>query len=234
MKEKKIVVFGDSVAKGLKLEGGKPFKLKTNAVEIISKHFNIEIENNSCFGQTITRLKEKGVITDYIAGLDKKKQNIVVFCIGGNDSDFEWKEVDKSPIKKHLCKTPLNEFESVYSELITLLKKKKVEVFLCGLPPVRPESFFENCICKIAKKENILQFFEGDISNISRYQEMYNNALNNLANEHKIGFLDIRAPFLTVRNLGELYAEDGLHPNEKGHKLIAKKIIKYFETVQKL
>lgn len=233
MKEKKIVVFGDSVAKGLKIEGGKPFKLTTNAVDIVSKHFNIVIENNSCFGQTITRLKDKHMVEDYLATLDKRKRNIVVFCIGGNDSDFDWKEVDKSPTKKHQCKTPLKTFESVYNELITMLKKKKVEVYICGLPPVRAESFFEKCICKVAQKENIMQFFQGDISNITRYQEMYDNALNNIANKNKVGFLDIRAPFLTVRNLEELYAEDGLHPNEKGHKLIAESISQYFESIMK-
>ena len=230
MKKINVTVFGDSIAKGLLLKNGRPTYLKTNAVEIVAKHFGIEIENKSTFGQTITRFSEKKFVEEYLSLLRKKERNIVVFCIGGNDSDYDWKAIDANPNKNHTCKTPLSLFCELYISAINKLKKKKVEVYICALPVVHVKSFFENYVCSLANCENIMKFLENDKSIIARQQEVFNNKLREIAQETKTTFLDIRTPFLNVKNLDKVYADDGLHPNEIGQQLIADTIINFFEN----
>ena len=82
MEKMNITILGDSLGKGMKIENGKPQKLKTNAVEILEKHYNIEINNNSCFGQTLKRIVEKDMINDYLSNIDTTKRNVVVFAVG--------------------------------------------------------------------------------------------------------------------------------------------------------
>ena len=75
-----------------------------------------------------------------------------------------------------------------------------------------------------------MKFLENDKSIIARQQEVFNNKLREIAQETKTTFLDIRTPFLNVKNLDKVYAEDGLHPNEIGQQLIADTIINFFEN----
>ncbi|MBO5310167.1 MAG: SGNH/GDSL hydrolase family protein [Clostridia bacterium] len=230
MKKINVTVFGDSIAKGLLLKNGRPTYLKTSAVEIVADHFGLKIDNKSTFGQTITRFTEKKLVEEYLSSLRKKDRNIVVFCIGGNDSDYDWKAIDAAPEKLHTCKTPLDKFSKLYLSAIEKLKKKKVKVYICALPVVHVKSFFQNYVCSLANCENIMKFLENDTSIIARQQEVFNNRLREIAHETKTTFLDIRTPFLNVKNLEKVYADDGLHPNEAGQKLIAETIINFFEN----
>ena len=228
MKQINVTVFGDSIAKGLEIKKGRPTSLETNAVALVASHFGIDITNKSSFGQSITRLKEKGLIDEYLKKINKRNRNIVVFCIGGNDCDFDWKAIDKNPSGEHTCKTELPNFIATYHELIEKLQKKKVEVYICALPVVCSRAFFHKYVCAIADKKNILEFLEHDTSKISRHQEIYNNALRDICQTKNVTFLDIRTPFLQVKNIEKYYCEDGLHPNELGQELIAKTIVDYF------
>ena len=228
MKQINVTVFGDSIAKGLEIKKGRPASLSKNAVDLVAKHFNIDITNKSSFGQSITRLKEKGLIDEYLKKITKRNRNIVVFCIGGNDCDFDWKAIDNSPHEEHTCKTELQKFVAIYNEIIEKLQKKKVEIYICALPVVCSRAFFHKYVCGIADKKNILEFLEHDTSKISRHQEIYNNALRDICQSKKVTFLDIRTPFLQVKNIEKYYCDDGLHPNEAGQELIAETIIDYF------
>ena len=229
MKQINVTVFGDSIAKGLEMKRGRPTSLEINAVDLVAKHYNININNKSSFGQNIKRLKEKGLIDEYLKKLNKRNRNIVVFCIGGNDCDFDWKAIDQNPTIEHTCKTDLSKFIEIYNEIIQKLKKNKVETYICALPVVCSRAFFHRYVCAIADKKNILEFLEHDTSKISRHQEIYNNALRDICQSKKVAFLDIRTPFLKVKNIEKYYCNDGLHPNEEGQKLIAETIISYFK-----
>lgn len=226
----KVTVFGDSIAKGLEMKNGKPCSLETNAVEIVKNKLNLDIDNKSCFGQTIKRLYNKGIIDNFVKIIDNHINNYVVFCLGGNDCDFDWAEVNKKPQDMHNCKTNIDEFIKIYTELIEKLKSRSVKVIICALPIVSAEKFLNNYICSFADKNNILEFFKNDISNITRHQEMYNNALKDVAYQTNSVFLDIRKPFLQVKNLSDYYCDDGIHPNIKGQELIANEIIKIYQN----
>lgn len=225
-----VTVFGDSIAKGLTLKNSRPVRLAKNAVEIIEDYYNIKIQNNSCFGQTITRLNEKGLIDNYLQSISSKDKNIVVIALGGNDSDYDWKQISNDPEKNYESKTSLGLFVHTYRNLILKLKKRKVNVYICALPAIESHMFFENYVCSLAEEDKILKFLDNDVSRIARHQEIFNNAIVALALETNTKLLDIRTPFLSSRNIHKLYCEDGLHPNEDGQQLIADTIINYFKN----
>lgn len=61
---------------------------------------------------------------------------------------------------------------------------------------------------------------------ISRWHESYNRALFMIAQETQTPIIDITTPFDTFRgDISSLYCADGIHPNDKGHKMIATTII---------
>ncbi len=226
MKKLNITLIGDSIAKGITTENMKLTRLENCASVLVGQYLNTEINNLSVYGQTIKRVDEKGIVDKYIANLDKSQNNKLVFSIGGNDADYDWVEVAKSPSENHEPKTPEAEFSYILCKLIKKLQDNGVEVWLTGLPPVLSKLYFKNVICKIADGDKILEFYGGDITNIQRHQELYNLNLMKIANKMNCGFFDIRSIFLRERNIEKLYSLDGAHPNREGHRAIANEIIR--------
>ena len=106
----KITVFGDSVPKGLYLDGGKVARVQKSAVRLISEALGTEIENFSVFGQTLKKCCEKGLIERWLdehAGTRDK----LILSLGGNDCDYCWEEVEKDPYAPHAPNTPQPQFE---------------------------------------------------------------------------------------------------------------------------
>lgn len=214
-----ITVFGDSIAKGVFLEGRQVKPLNTNAVKMIENAFNAEIKNNSQFGQTLKKVVERKMIEKFCENM--VSNNTVVLALGGNDADFNWAEVEKSPNDFHDSKTNLWQFEEMLSNVIQTLKSFGANVVVCSLCPVCSKQYFENVLSKNFDGEKIKQFLQGDIENIYRHQELFNLALFKVAVKNGCYFFDYRSEFLKTTNLKKLLCEDGIHPNEKGQELIA-------------
>lgn len=223
LQKQNITIIGDSISKGLYLDNLKPTSLDFSAVKIIEDKLGKKINNLSSFGQTLKRVYEKGVISNYLSNI-KGKHNICVLWIGGNDADYNWKEVAQSPDKNHEPKTPLKEFENIL-DAITKQLVKKVKVVFVTLPPIDSKRYFNNVISKIANKDAILQFFNGDITNINRHQECYNTAILKIAKEYNCPVFDIRTELLLDRDYLSMLSEDGIHPSLNGQNRIAELVI---------
>lgn len=169
-----ITLIGDSIAKGITTEHSKLGKLENCASKLVEKHLGSKINNLSVYGQTIKRVQEKQLVENLIESLNPNEKNIVVFSIGGNDSDYNWSEVALNPLIYHNSKTNETEFVDILTTLINKLKNNGVEVWLTGLPPIHSERYFKNVISKVADGNAVLKFFRGDITNIQRHQELYN------------------------------------------------------------
>ena len=213
---RKIEVFGDSILKGIQLNSeNKKYVIDNNIdVEMISKKHDIEIVNCSKFGCTIGKGKvllekslEKGMVCDAI-----------VMEFGGNDCDFNWKDVAENPDKDHVPHTPLDIFIKTYSEMIDLLKKKGIQPILTTLPPIDPQRFFD-WFCNGLNKENVLKWL-GSINTIYRHQETYSRAVEKIAKDSNCLLVDLRGAFLGKRRVENLLCEDGIHPNTEGQKVI--------------
>jgi acyl-CoA thioesterase I len=225
-----ICVFGDSVSKGVVFDSvqKKYTLLKDNFVSMIERSANILISNYSKFGCTVTKGNE--VLEKHQSELHQYDYTVLEF--GGNDCDFDWAEVASAPDGVHKAKTPVTDFEENYSKLIDTVKNADGAPVLLSLPPIDAKRYF-TWISRGLNSENILHFL-GDIEYIYRWHEMYNLAVYRLAIAHHIPLIDISSAFLKTENYQRLICEDGIHPNEGGHKLISETITRYMLALQSI
>ncbi len=217
-----ITVFGDSIGKGVYTEGDKTGILRNSAVKLFEKEYNIEIDNRSAYGQTLKKFKARNNLEKYLEGLDRSENalNIAVIELGGNDADFKWAEVGKNPHGKHNSVTDVEDFSRTYGDMIQRLKAENVKVVTCTIVPISSKRYFNNVISKIADKDGVLEFFNGDFDTIHRHQEMFNNEI--LKNSYLYGakVIDIRKNFLNSTDFESLMCMDGIHPNADGQSEI--------------
>lgn len=215
-----VTVFGDSIGKGVFTDGGKIEVLKDNAVSLFERWRGIKVDNKSGYGQSLKRLCEKGVIDRYISELDKTAENVAVIELGGNDADFDWKQVALTPREKHFPKTRVEEFSLLYADVLKKFIAVGVRPVVCTIVPISSGRYFDNVITKLCDGEKVLEFFNGDVNTIHRHQEMFNNEI--LKNSYRVGVdvIDLRKQFLDTNEFESLICRDGIHPNACGQARI--------------
>ena len=218
---KKVCLVGDSVARGVIFDAvrGKYVFLKNCFANIIGAETGIEIENFAKFGCTVEAAEK-------IVEKHAEKIAETEFCvleIGGNDSDFVWAKIAEAPDAEHLPNTPMDRFIAGYTNIIEKVKSLGSKPVVLSLPPLDAKKYF-NWISRGVSKENILKWLGGSEQYIYRWHEMYNLQVAILAKKLDVLFIDIRSIFLQEKNYERLLCEDGIHPNEEGHRLISKAI----------
>ncbi len=219
-----VVIFGDSISKGIVYENEKLLKLKDSVVNIVAEEYGLNVVNYSKYGQTLKKLTERNAVDNFLK-VEGKRGDHAVFCIGGNDADYDWATVAKAPHENHQPVTPLDEFEKLLSCNIEKLQNAGIDVIITTIPPVDSQRYFKTVISKIADGESVLEFLDGDVTNISRHQECYNLVLLKCASKYGCPLIDLRTGFLLDRSYLRKYCEDGVHPNENGHRFMAKEVI---------
>lgn len=212
-------VYGDSILKGVTLdENNEKYKINNFFKDID------EIENYSKFGCTI----EKG--SEILSrNIERGKTAPIVFLeYGGNDSDFNWEEIAQDPNSEYSSKTPIQQFENKYVEMIKKLKANNVKPVLCNLIPVDSERYL-GWICRSGlNKENILSWL-GDVFAIYRYQEQYSRKIEEISFRENCDMIDLRGAFLKNRQIKGLYSFDGIHPSAIGQNIIKNEIFNYLK-----
>ena len=130
--------------------------------------------------------------------------------------------LDNGVVKEHIPKTSLDAFEKMLVDSIEKIKKRGAMPVVCTTPPINPQKYFSNVICTVADGSKVMEFLNGDLTNISRYHECYNLAIVKCALENNCRLIDLRTPLLLDRKYMDLLCPDGIHPNEQGHMLMAK------------
>jgi lysophospholipase L1-like esterase len=213
-----IDIWGDSILKGVVLDEavGRYRLLRENAVSAFSQLFHIDVRNHSHFGCTAPKA---------LASIDKTlasglATDLVLLEFGGNDCDFNWKAVSDAPGDVHQPNTEYNEFIRTMRDMCRSLKEKGIRPVLMSLPPIDSERYF-NWITRPEgiSAANILRFL-GEKQYIYRHQELYSLAITRIAYEEGVAFVDVREAFLRERRFTNLLCADGIHPNEKGQKVI--------------
>lgn len=221
-----ISVFGDSVLKGVIYENNAYKVSKDRFSNICEDVLGISIENKAKFGSTIN--VGKNIISKNIDLIKQTKSKYIVMEFGGNDCDYNWIEVSENPNKEHYPKSTIKEFIEIYSGLINELKKLGKIPVLLSLPPIDSDKYF-NYITKKLNADNILKWMEGNKQFLTNWHERYNIEVFKLAINNNIPIIDITSKFLEMKNYSELLCDDGIHPNEKGHLLIAEMIKEHIE-----
>ena len=222
-----IYAFGDSVLKGIVLENEKYKVCKNRFSNICEDVLNVVIENKAKFGSTIL-IGEKSFEKN-LSMLDNPNVEYVVLEFGGNDCDFKWQEISDNPNIEHSPNIEVNEFVKMYTEIIQVIKSKNKKPVLLSLPPIDAQRYI-NKISKNLNKENILKWMNNNIYFLTNWHERYNIEVFKLALNNNISIIDITSKFLEQKDYSLFLCEDGIHPNEEGHKIISEAIQEHITT----
>jgi len=226
---RKVEVFGDSLLLGVQINPQNMLYRVENNIDVdgIEKAYALKIRNFSKFGCTITR---------GFALIEKRLKRDDAFCdaivmdYGGNDCDFNWKEVAERPDGEHSPNTPPEVFVDTYRKIIKLLKEKGIRPILTTLPPLDAQRFFD-WFCRGLNKANILKWL-GSVEAIYRWQENYSRTVEKIAAETNTLIVDVRSAFLKHGRIRRFLCEDGTHPNTEGQKIITQAFLDFIENAR--
>ena len=235
MKNNLICAFGDSVMKGIVTdshqddEGKMKYRISSDGfVNKCEQLFGLKIFNYACFGSTTAQGKK--YMERHLAEI--QQSDYVVFEYGGNDCDYNWSKISENPDGQYLPNTTISDFVRYYSELITNVLKMNVVPVIMSMPLIDPDRFFLH-LSNGLNRQNILKWLGGKTSNLYHWHERYNVELFKMASRLDVPIIDITSPFLEIKNYPDYICDDGIHPNEKGHQLIAETICNYGHRIVK-
>ena len=216
----KLVVFGDSILKGVITipNSGKLFDTTENdSLSLAQKELGFELDNRSIYGN----ITSKGLIK-----LQKffEKGGESDFCIiefGSNDCDYDWGTL--------VQKVPLAEYLENLAAMVKLCREHKVTPLMMGLIPYVCDNWYQTII-KGQNEAAILDFLGGSSETLGKSQLIYKNAQADFVQKNNVQFLD---PWTIFEGHKELMCYDGIHPNEKGYELLSKAWIKFLSEVKK-
>lgn len=213
-----ICIFGDSISKGVVFDEAKQkyTVLKDSFVSLVSAKMDLAVKNYSSFGCTVD--KGHHMMDRKISDLDASKYTILEF--GGNDCDYDWSKISAEPALIHPTRVPIEAFQSTYEQMIEETIEHGSTPILLTLPPLNSERFF-NWISKGLDRSRIMSFLNEDVESIFRHQAAYSDMIFDLAAKHGLTVFDIRSEFMKQQDYSQFLCVDGMHPNARGHHLIA-------------
>lgn len=215
---KKVKIFGDSVLQGVYYDGRyHKTKDKINPE-------NIELDNYSRMGNTIVDGIDN--IKRHLDECDKDTYAILEY--GGNDCNYNWKDISDDPDKKHYCAVEPKEYQSKLLSAINMIKETGAKVIIASPIPISAEKFM-NFISKNLSYDNILKWL-GTIQTLYNWQEYYAKLTEKIAIASNSIIMPMRDIFLQ-KNYEDLLCIDGIHPTIEGHEKIHRYIEGYLEHV---
>lgn len=211
-----VRIIGDSILKGTNFnEETKSYSFENYFKDIP------ECENLSKFGCTVT--KGAKCIRNM---LEKNSDCKFIFMnFGGNDSDYNWKEISDFPNRKHSPKTTVEVFTSEYVSLVQLIKSKNITPVLMTLCPINEKAYFDHfCKSLECNPESVMVWLK-DINRLGENLSRYSEIVLQIADQEQIPVIDIRKTIEKSGDLTRLLYADGIHPNKIGQEL-------YLESVK--
>ncbi len=221
----KLVVFGDSILKGVITIPGssKLFDVTENdSLSLAQKKLGFELDNRSIYGNISTKGLLK--LKKYLEKCSSGELEAADFCIiefGSNDCDYDWGTL--------IQKVPLAEYLQSLKEMVSLCRAHKITPLSMGLIPYVCDDWFKTII-KGQDEKAILTFLNGRPETLGENQLIYKKALDNFIKENQIQYLD---PWPLFENHKDLMCYDGIHPNEKGYEVLSQAWVNFLSEVKK-
>jgi acyl-CoA thioesterase I len=222
-----IVVYGDSISRGIIFDDVKQKHalLLENFSNLLRAQLKAVVYNAAKFGSTLVEGLQR-LQHDVL----RRHPDIVLIEFGGNDCDYHWNEIAEDPSGDFHPNTECTKFHDLLSGLVVKFQALEIVPVLVTLPPLDPDKYLKWISHNSEEaKKNILQFI-GSVSHIYAWHERYNAAVLRVAEETKTRLIDIRSAFLENEDYRTLICGDGIHPNKKGHQVIADKILQYIRS----
>ena len=223
----KLVALGDSIIKGVLVqsegERSRYSLADKSIVECCAEKLGGESLNLGKMGCTIEageRILNRCL--DKMSGAQ-----YVLLEYGGNDSDYNWQEIAEAPEKEHFPRTRLEVFEQVYERVINKIKAMGAIPLVLSLPPMDAERYFAFFSQKWEEgfRANVMRWLGGSTNTIMSGHELYNLATMRVAQRTGTQWIDVTSGLLKDHNYRAYLCDDGIHPNERGHRMIAEAVL---------
>ena len=223
----KLVALGDSIIKGVLVqsegERSRYSLAEKSIVECCAERLGGESLNLGKMGCTIEAGER--ILNRY---LDKMSgAQYVLLEYGGNDSDYNWQEIAEAPEKEHFPRTRLEVFEQVYERVINKIKEMGAIPLVLSLPPMDAERYFAFFSQKWEDgfRANVMRWLGGSTNTIMSGHELYNLATMRIAQRTGVQWIDVTSGLLKGHNFRTYLCDDGIHPNERGQRMIAEAVL---------
>jgi lysophospholipase L1-like esterase len=221
-----ITIFGDSITNGASDYSGGGWT--SRIWKLIAKDFSTDYGNGVI--DSDHAVFELGIGGDTIIGISQRFESelatrldvtnsqpsemVVGIAVGVNDSRINEKSGEEN--------VTYDEFVETYNDILARLNESGIEhVFLVGLTPcdellTRPSPF----------TDNLDSYFNDRI-------KKYDDAVCELARNNNGHYVDVFAEFtgVIVEEGPQALLDDGLHPNDRGHQLIADSVYKVVKPI---
>ena len=215
-----LSILGDSILMGITLGENNRYVVNKRLGEEIAAATGMQVCNLSHMGYTTDRALRRGAAEKLTP---REGRHFVLIEYGGNDCDFDWKEISDDPTRLHNCRVPMERFRENYKKLIDAVRKIGGIPVAATLMPLDAARYF-NWFCKDGVvPQKVLEWLK-EVSAIYRWQEMYSVAIEKLARAERIPVLDLRTPFLAEHDIGAYLSADGIHPSRLGQGLLCRTI----------
>ena len=223
----KLVALGDSIIKGVLVqsegERSRYSLAEKSIVECCAEKLGGECLNLGKMGCTIEageRILNRCL--DKMSGAQ-----YVLLEYGGNDSDYNWQEIAEAPDKEHFPRTRLEVFEQVYERVINKIKAMGAIPLVLSLPPMDAERYFAFFSQKWEEgsRANVMRWLGGSTNTIMSGHELYNLATMRVAQRTGTQWIDVTSGLLKDHNYRAYLCDDGIHPNERGQRMIAEAVL---------
>ena len=211
----------------------KKEKKRKHQVEIPNGyfHYNIDDEGSLVFVDVISTVSEQPTSNNTTNRQHHAQRHsrpiqagdYVVLDFSGDVCKHDWAAIAANPRAMHLPALPLDRFRTIYRQAINQIVSSEATPVLLALPTLLPQRYFDFVTQEI-DREAVLQWLSGDVCSLSSRHEQYNSIICEEASMQAIPLIDISSLLLKHRNTDDYYAPDGIHPNTKGHTLIAETV----------
>lgn len=202
----RVLVFGDSIAYGAWDEqGGWVDRIKRTAhtKTIKSKGTNkLQIINLGIGSDTSTKILNR-IKSETESRYSASWPFIIIISFGTNDCRKNNGKIE----------TPIKQFESNVKNIISIAKQYSNKILFVEAPPIaEPTVMFKG------------QEYSDDLI------VKYNDCTKVIVQDANLQFVQVH-PIFKETGLDKLYCYDKLHPNNKGHQLIANIVQPYLDTL---
>lgn len=223
----KLVALGDSIIKGVLVqsegERSRYSLADKSIVECCAEKLGGESLNLGKMGCTIEAGER--ILDRYLHKMSGAQYVLLEY--GGNDSDYNWQEIAEAPEKEHFPRTRLEVFEQVYERVICKIKEMGAIPLVLSLPPMDAERYFAFFSQKweYGFRANVMRWLGGSTNTIMSGHELYNLATMRIAQRTGVQWIDVTSGLLKGHNFRAYLCDDGIHPNERGQRMIAEAVL---------
>lgn len=201
-----IILFGDSV-----LAGTGASDRQLGCGKLIKDQLEIPVSIRSRNRDT-SEFGLKRISEDVLA---QQKHSHVLVLFGNNDC---WVTEQLRPA------ISIKNFEKNLIEISRLIQRNSKQPLLCNLQPIENTNFFESF-------PEYQRYRDSIGLDPYKWQAKYSQRIERVSEILSLPLIDIRTPLLN--SIGVAIANDGLHPNDLGHSIIAKKILEVLGGISK-